>query len=150
MRAATSWGEPREGEQRSGREEEGEDELKKRVDKRKDECADQLWVLCLRGAEYHCEEWEHMGIAVCCQQAYWHHTETQAVIKSYLIYSHSVLLSFSASQCLLSSLSQKHTHTTACGTEYIYRYIVQYYIWSKEHDSVGKKANFLLFTIWYT
>lgn len=60
---------------------------------KKDECADELWVLLLHGTEYHCEEWEHMGIAVRCQQAYWHHTETQAVIKSYLIYSHSVLLS---------------------------------------------------------
>ncbi len=76
---------------------------------KKDECADELWVLLLRGAEYHCAEWEHMGIAVCCQQAYWHHTETQAVIKSYLIYSHSVPLSVSPSQCLLSS--HTHTHT---------------------------------------
>lgn len=91
--------------------------VKKESRLKKDECADKLWVLLLRGTEYHCEEWEHMGIAVRCQQAYWHHTETQAVIKSYLIYSHSVLLSFSAAQCLLSSLTHSlhfsHTHT-AC------------------------------------
>lgn len=75
---------------------------------KKDECADELWVLLLHGTEYHCEEWEHMGIAVCCQQAYWHHRETQAVIKSYLIYSPSVLLS-----CFLtvSIHTDWHTHT---------------------------------------
>lgn len=34
-----------------------------------DECSGKLRVLLLHGAEYHCAEWEHMGIAVCCQQA---------------------------------------------------------------------------------
>ena len=148
MRAATSWGEPREGEQRSGREEEGEDELKQRVDERKDECADQLWVLCLRGAGYHCEEWEHMGIAVCCQQAYWHHTETQAVIKSHLIYSHSVLLSFSACQCLFSSLSQTHTYTQYSMWNRIYTDILCSAIYEvKSMIQLAKRH--LLFMIWY-
>lgn len=57
---------------------------------KRDECANKLWVLLLNGAEYHSEEWEHMGIATCRQRAYWHHTETQAVIKSHFIYSFSV------------------------------------------------------------
>lgn len=88
MKAAPSWGEPREGEQRSSPEEEGEDELLK--SRKKDECADELRVLLLCGEKYHCAEWEHMGITVRCQQAYWHHTETQAVIKSHLICSRSI------------------------------------------------------------
>lgn len=80
---------------------------------KKDECADELWVLVLRGAEYHCAEWEHMGITVRCQQAHWHHTETQAVIKSHLIHAHSALLCFSP-LLLHTHVALSTDHTTQC------------------------------------
>lgn len=107
--------------------------------KKKDECADELWVLLLRGAEYHCAEWEHMGIAVCCQQAYWHHTETQAVIKS--IYSHSVLLSsFSPSQCLLSF----HTHI-----QHVLHYTDLTYVYEVRGIVIQIKVHFLSLKIFF-